>query len=78
MNAAAKDQACGNCRFVRDRQGTALCCRRSPLGHAFIVPSQNRLTGETTMGPQTIGYFPLVRLTDWCGEWERSPEAMDA
>lgn len=61
-----RQNTCGNCRFFRQME----CRKNPPLGHAFIVPQQNALTGVQSLAPQTIGYWPPTKQNQWCGAWE--------
>lgn len=65
---------CSNCRFFR-RDPQPTCHQGPPLGHAFIVPRDNPITGRQELAPQTIGYWPMVREGQWCGSHEPAPEA---
>lgn len=64
-----KGNACGNCRFYRE----PVCCANPPLGHAEVIPEQNKLTGKIEARTMTIGYWPYVRTNQWCGKHEPMP-----
>lgn len=61
-----RQNTCGSCRFFRSME----CHRNPPMGHAFIVPQQNPLTGAQHFAPQTVAYWPAIKQNQWCGEWE--------
>jgi hypothetical protein len=68
---------CSTCRYAREltepgRQGIE-CWRYPPQPQAMM--GQNNITGK----PQivgTIGIFPPVLPTTWCGEHAPKPESM--
>jgi hypothetical protein len=51
------EENCGNCRFVRQGPSYYRCCRYPPISNPHQIDSA---TG-----------FPIVKPTDWCGEWAR-------
>ena len=53
---------CLTCMFIA--QGT---CHRHPPQAAGIIPQQNRLTMEQSLG--VICAWPNVGPNDWCGEY---------
>lgn len=58
---AAEDlEACSNCRFfhMEDPKEDSGLCRRLPP--QIVSTDEGEWTG-----------FPMVMLTDWCGEWIR-------
>ena len=65
------NEACGNCRFWKDRgqfedADRGSCCRRSPSGGAH---TSGNITYMTT--------WPTTLAGEWCGEFEWTAEIQE-
>jgi len=68
----ATARACENCRYAKVERkappdiGTVLICRHGPPT-TVVSMAQDPRTGQ--MGMATMTTFPVVKATDWCGQF---------
>lgn len=69
-----RDDCCTNCFYaVFDTpEAEAGQCHANPP-HVVTIPNQDRITGQVTVGVQSL--FPPVGRAAWCGMFEPAIEA---
>lgn len=68
MAAVVRAENCGNCRYrFKDTQGDNECRRHAPQVSVLLV---NAPAPRVGMLPAPFSSFPLIRLEQFCGEWE--------
>ena len=69
-------ERCGNCAFYMDHNRESECHKHAPIvlsgvvGYDFKGEVDGIQTMEKIFGAKT--HWPVVRITDFCGEWELS------
>ena len=58
-------QICANCRFLEGN-----LCRRYPGKIAALAEQKPEKHGDPC-----LAVWPVVDHADWCGEWQRDPNA---
>jgi hypothetical protein len=59
---------CAVCKFMRPHPETGYECHRyPPVGQAFLALEDGGLKHKAT-----IGAWPPIKLTEWCGEFSIS------
>ena len=63
---------CSTCRFMQTDAGDNSCLRNPPSVTLVPTPIRHPITGETGVSLQNYSAWPIVQLTQWCGQWESS------
>lgn len=68
------DKNCGNCMFASGSDNPPnIICHRNPPSAIVVSASQDGIR----TGVQTMGVFPPLMPTEWCGEWRpRGPASV--
>ena len=72
-NGIGPSRVCVNCRYaarVADSQDQAECRRYPPQVTHLVVPVQANMLTKPSMGINGFAGYPIVRLDQWCGEFQ--------